>query len=299
MTSAVTLNAAHLSHNTGKHENCACQERWDRTALWKATVASGRAKVLVNEAVNGEYRHMAVSCSPVAAAAEPGQFFQLLCPQSDAEKPFFRRPMSLYGADPINNTVSFLYKVTGAGTRGLATLSPGNALDIMGPLGTGFTLRPEWRHIVVVGRGAGLATLAPLARAAKNNGTGVTAILSARNPEMLVSVSLFTASGAEVIPVVDSNGSSDPANVERILCERIAAGRCDALFTCGSTRLMLLLRRLAENFSLPGQVALEQQMACGIGLCYCCVRDFSVNGRVESRRVCADGPVFDLMEVMP
>ena len=62
---------------------------------------------------------------------------------------------------------------------------------------------------------------------------------------------------------------------------------------------MRVQQRLAQEFGLPGQVAMEQQMACGIGLCYCCVRDFNVNGEIVNRRVCWDGPVFDLMEALP
>ncbi|WID98633.1 dihydroorotate dehydrogenase electron transfer subunit [Bosea vestrisii] len=207
--------------------------------------------------------------------------------------------MSLYGADPAKRRVEFLYKVTGAGTRGLDTLRPGDRLDIMGPLGVGFTLDPSWRHIVAVGRGAGLATLAPLAKAAKANGTQVTAVFSARRPELLVSVDLFHRHGADVIAVTDSEQTSGPANVERILRRLIADGRCDGFFTCGSSRLMRVQQRLAREFGLPGQVAMEQQMACGIGLCYCCVRDFNVNGEIVNRRVCWDGPVFDLMEALP
>ena len=67
----------------------------------------------------------------------------------------------------------------------------------MGPLGTGFTLDPAWRHIVAVGRGAGLATLAPLAQAARQHGIGVTAVFSARRPELVVSVDLFRGHGAD------------------------------------------------------------------------------------------------------
>lgn len=268
-------------------------------APWKASIVAELAEVVRNEAVNAEYRHLVVNCSEEAAAAQPGQFFQLLCPQPAGEQPFLRRPMSLYGADPDKRQVEFLYKVTGAGTRGLDTLKPGDRLDIMGPLGVGFTLDPSWRHIVAVGRGAGLATLAPLAKAAKANGTQVTAVFSARRPELLVSVELFQREGADVIAVTDAEQTSGPANVERILRRQIAEGRCDAFFTCGSSRLMRVQQRLAREFGLPGQVAMEQQMACGIGLCYCCVRDFNVNGEIVNRRVCWDGPVFDLMEALP
>src|SRR5579871_1945335 len=266
---------------------------------WQPSIVAEVARVVANTAVNAEYRHLVVDCSEIAAAAKAGQFFQLLCPHPAGEQPFLRRPMSLYGADPVKRQVEFLYKVTGAGTRGLDLIEPGGTLDIMGPLGTGFTLDPAWRHIVAVGRGAGLATLAPLAKAARANGTKVAAVLSARRPELLVSVDLFKEQGADVVPVTDSEQTSGPGHVERILRGLIAAGRCDAFFTCGSSRLMRVQQRLALEFGLPGQVAMEQQMACGIGLCYCCVRDFNVGGEIVNRRVCWDGPVFDLLEALP
>jgi dihydroorotate dehydrogenase electron transfer subunit len=238
-------------------------------------------------------------CSETASGARPGQFFQLLCPHAPGEQPYLRRPMSLYGASPARREVEFLYKVTGAGTRGLGTLKPGEHIDIMGPLGAGFALDPAWRKIVVVGRGAGLATLAPLAQAARDSGVGVTAILSARRVELAVSVELFRSHGAETIVITDQQSTSGPANVERILRRLIAEDRCDAFFTCGSSRLAQVQQRLAREFGRPGQIAMEQQMACGLGLCFCCVRDFNVKGEIVQRRVCWEGPVFDLMEALP
>lgn len=265
-----------------------------------ASVVAELAQVIAHEAVNPEYRHLTVRCGEIAAQAVAGQFFQLLCPPPPTdEHPFLRRPMSLYAVDPERRQIEFLYKVTGAGTRGLGTLRVGDSLDIMGPLGCGFTLDPSWAHIVAVGRGAGLATLAPLAIAARRNGTKVIAVLSARRPELLLSRDRFASFGADVIAVTDSQATSGPANVERILRRLIAEGRCDAFLTCGSSRLMRVQQRLAQEFGLPGQVAMEQQMACGIGLCHCCVRDFNVNGEIVSRRVCWDGPVFNLMEALP
>jgi dihydroorotate dehydrogenase electron transfer subunit len=266
---------------------------------WSASVVGENGTVLSNDSVNAEYRHLVVGCSDASAAAAPGQFFQLLCPHTEGAQPFLRRPMSLYGADPERRQVEFLYKVTGAGTLGLSTLQAGNSIDIMGPLGVGFTLDPRLRHIVAIGRGAGLATLAPLAKAARANGTAVTAILSARRPELLVSVELFKSQGAVVIAATDTEGNSGPASIERVLRGLIDEGRCQAFYTCGSSRLLRVQQRLAREFGIPGQVAMEQQMACGIGLCYCCVKDFNVDGEIVQRRVCWEGPVFDMMEALP
>ncbi len=268
-------------------------------AAWKSEIATGRGEVVANTPVNAEYRHLVVRHGPLYLDVAPGQFFQLLCPSVGDEQPFLRRPMSVYGADPVKTEIEFLYKVTGIGTRGLASLEPGGSVDLMGPLGVGFTLDPAWRHIVVVGRGAGLATLAPLANAAKALGIAVTAVLSARRPELLVSVDRFRDLGATVVPLTDLDSTSGPAHVERLLRGLIADHLCDAFFTCGSSRLLRVQQQLAREFNLPGQVAMEQQMACGLGLCHCCVREFNVAGELVHRRVCWDGPVFDLLEALP
>ena len=266
---------------------------------WCPAVSTESSVVLSNRAVNTEYRRLVLSCSALAASAEPGQFFQLLCPARADEKPFLRRPMSVYAMRSAPAEVEFLYKVTGAGTRGLETLLPGDSLDIFGPLGKGFRLDPAWRSIAVIGRGAGLATLAPLASTAASAGVHVTAILSARRPDLIVSADLFQEFGADVVTVTDSQATSGPGNVEKILRSLMNARSCDAFFTCGSTRLMRVVQRLAAEFGIAGQIAMEQQMACGIGLCHCCVRDFNVEGEIVSRRVCWDGPVFELAEAMP
>jgi dihydroorotate dehydrogenase electron transfer subunit len=261
-------------------------------------VSEQAATVAAHSAVNAEYRHLVLSAAPPATHALPGQFFQLLCPAPPGATPFLRRPMSVYGADPAAGEVAFLYKVTGAGTLGLSALVPGDTLNIVGPLGRGFTLDPAWRSIVAVGRGAGLATLGPLAQLAQARGIAVTAILSARRPDLVVSDAVFRGCGAAVTVVTDSEGTSGPIHIERLLRGLIAGNNCDAFFTCGSARLLAVQQRLAHEFGLPGQVALEQQMACGLGMCFCCVRDFNVGGTVVHKRVCWDGPVFDLMEAV-
>lgn len=254
--------------------------------------------VVAHEWVNSEYRHLVLDAPEPAPQALAGQFFHLECPQAGEDHPFFRRPMSLYKADPRKGQVEFLYKVTGAGTRGLSTLRPGDGLRMLGPLGVGFTLNETWKTIVVLGRGVGLATLAPLAEMASANGVGVTAIFSARGTAQVMSVERFKATGARVEIVLDSDGSSEVGNVERMLRRLAGEGRADAFFTCGSNRLMLLMQRLGAELGIPGEVALEQQMACGIGMCFCCVRNFRSGNAVVSRRVCWEGPVFRLDEAM-
>jgi dihydroorotate dehydrogenase electron transfer subunit len=254
--------------------------------------------VLSNEWVNGDYKLLVLEAPPRALTARAGQFFHLLCPTPDGAEVWMRRPMSVYRIEPDAGRLQFLYKLEGRGTRGMGLLEPGDEFNIAGPLGNAFDLDPAWRNIVVLGRGVGLATLAPLAELAAENEVRVTAILSARRPELVMSRDLFEQFGADVIAVTDSDGSSDVDRVEAILEDLIGQGRADAFFTCGSNRLLGLMKRLGKAHNVPGQVAMEQIMACGLGACYICVRTFEVGGEKILRRVCREGPVFDIQETV-
>jgi dihydroorotate dehydrogenase electron transfer subunit len=272
----------------------------------KSTLAVATAHIPAEESlcpvvshswVNSEYKHLVVEASPKALGASPGQFFNLLCPSPDAGELFFRRPQSVYRIDRERGRIEFLYKCVGRGTRGLATLERGDDLNMVGPLGVGFRLDPAWRRIVVLGRGVGIATLGPISQLARENGVGITAILSARNADFVMADALFREAG-DVISVLDTDGSSSVENVEKIIEKLIAQKRADAFFTCGSNRLLQLMKRIGKVQKIPGQVAMEQVMACGLGPCYVCVRTFEVNGKRELRRVCIEGPVFDMQEAV-
>jgi len=253
--------------------------------------------VVSHDWVNSEYKHMIVEASPKALAVRPGQFFNLLCPSPDEGELWLRRPQSVYRIALEQGRIEFLYKCVGRGTNGLATLRPGDKLNMVGPLGVGFHVDPSWKHIVVLGRGVGIATLGPLSQLAGEHGIRVTAILSARSRDFVMADDLFSKVG-DAIGVLDADGTSSVENVEKIITGLIAQKRVDAFFTCGSNRLFQLMKRLGREHNIPGQIAMEQIMACGLGPCYVCVRTFEVDGKHELRRVCIEGPVFDLQEAL-
>ena len=154
--------------------------------------------------------------TPKALAAQPGQFFHLLCPSPDEGALWFRRPQSVYRVARSSGRIEFLYKIAGRGTKGLATLAPGDMLNMLGPLGVGFRLEPHWKNVVVLGRGVGLATMAPISQLAGERGVRVTAILSARRDDLAMGADLFESAGT-VIKVLDTDGTSALENVEAIL----------------------------------------------------------------------------------
>ena len=256
--------------------------------------------VLANDPVNDEYMLLVLKAPrDLLERCRAGQFFHLLCPAIGGEKPYLRRPMSIYGFYPDRGELHFLYKVTGSGTRALFHLGAGDSLNVLGPLGEGFRIEPDWQHLMLVARGVGLATLAPLALEANRLGRHLTAICSARSPDVLMSTGYFRDLGAEVITVTDTEGTSMMESVEEIIEERIRSDGVDAFYTCGSNRMLKLLQKLGRRHGIPGEIALEQQMACGLGMCHCCVRPFARGGETVQLRVCREGPVFDLQEAMP
>lgn len=272
-------------------------ERQEAASL---TIAENLCNVVSNDRVNDDYRLLVVDAPSIALAAEAGTFFHLACPSTGADQPLLRRPMSVYRIDLERRQISFLYKVTGAGTRGLATLVPGDTLDAFGPLGHGFRIPKAVRHVLILARGVGLATLAPLAELAVSQGAKVTAVLSARAPGLVMSEDYLRTVGARVETVTDAAGDSDMASIEARLRRIHACEPLGFVATCGSNRLLLLLQELADEWGIPGEVALEQNMGCGLGMCFACVRTFQTqDGRQDYRRVCWDGPVFDLKEALP
>ncbi len=264
----------------------------------RARVFEAACRVKENTPVNGEYRLLVLDAPAHILDCAPGQFFHLLCPVRGGDQPYLRRPMSIYGYDAVKGELSFLYKIAGEGTRALAQLAPNESLNVLGPLGVGFTIRDEWDKLLLVARGVGLATLAPLAQEAQRLGKHLTAICSARAPDVLMSVEHFRALGANVITVTDTDGSSSVENLRKIIENQISSKGVDAFYTCGSNRLLKLLQSLGAEHGVAGEIALEQQMACGLGMCQCCVRSFRRNGEITQERVCREGPVFNLQEAM-
>jgi dihydroorotate dehydrogenase electron transfer subunit len=271
------------------------------------SVAENLCRVVSNEWVNPEYKHLVLDAPPVALTAKPGQFFHLACPPADDQAAFLRRPMSVYRVSRTRAQIEFLYKVQGVGTRGLAFLGKGDTLDALGPVGRGFTLPEGARRALLLARGVGLATLAPLAEFAVAQGVAITAVLSARSRNLVMSADYLREVGAEVRIVTDDEDTSDVVHVENLIRGLHASQPFDFVTTCGSNRLLTLLQRLAKELDIKGEIALEQHMGCALGACFACVRPFRKPGKpgkpgdetqLTYRRVCCEGPVFDLQETV-
>lgn len=263
-------------------------------------VASHRCEVAEHRWVNDRYKYLRLTASAdLAGATRPGQFYQLRCPSSTDLQPFLLRPMSVYGTGPEPGTIEFLYNVTGLGTQAMARLKVGEHMDIVGPLGNTFALGPDFERILVVARGVGLATMAPLLQYAAKAGIKMTAVMSARSPKDLMRAEFLRGAPAEMHCVYDSDGSSSVEAVEALVRGLFDAQRHDMVYTCGSHRLLMLLQRVLVDYpQMRGEVAMEQRMACGMGVCLSCVRLFDIEGDKQFLRVCREGPVFSIRNVV-
>jgi dihydroorotate dehydrogenase electron transfer subunit len=305
LTSGNTPHPVVPVHSPACHTRAShiCAEATCGTAAGPS-VATHRCRVLSHHAVNARYRYLRLQAdAPIALTTHPGQFYQLKCPVTASEAPFLLRPMSVYGTGPEPDTIEFLYNVTGVGTRALATLAEGASLDIVGPLGNTFTLDTAWKRVMFVARGVGLATMAPLVQRAAAAGLQLTVVMSARSEADLMHDEFLRSPQARALAdvhcVFDSDGSSAVEALAPRVHALLAAAPHDAVYTCGSHRLLMLLQRALDAYpNIVGEVAMEQRMACGMGVCLSCVRLFDSDGDKQFLRVCREGPVFPIRNVV-
>ncbi len=228
----------------------------------------------------------------VVNGAIPGRFVHLLC--SESYDPLLRRPFSLHRTDRQNRTISLLYQVVGRGTSWLSTRRAGDLLDALGPLGNGFRLGPSMQRLLLVGGGIGQAPLVAAAENAIRHGVAVVYAAGARNEEGLLPAG-YLPEEVEYRVVTDDGSAGSRGMVTDLFAGLL--GWPDQVFACGPEPMYRQMAAIARGAGIRRgmvQISLEQRMACGIGACYSCVAET----RRGLKKVCKDGPVFDLMEVI-
>lgn len=249
------------------------------------------AGVLSNAEVAPGHLQLRLAAGPIAHHAMPGQFVMLSLVRPGESAPVLPRPMALYDWDDRTGTVDVVYRVVGRGTAVLAGFRPGESIVTVGPLGRPFTLKPQTRRLLLIGRGIGVCSLTALARAAAAAGVEIDAIVSARTEHDLIGLDFFRALGACVWAVHDADGSSAVERLETLLSTRLRVKPVEQIAVCGSERLLGLAARLGETYGASVEVSLEAHMACGIGYCHGCAS--GQRGLAEeSPLICIDGPVF-------
>lgn len=232
----------------------------------------------------GEYQVLAVREPEVTARTEPGQFVNL------AAGTLLRRPFSVFRAG--GDVLSVAFDVLGPGTRWLAARRLGDAVDLVGPLGTAFTVEGEG-PVLCVGGGYGAAPLFLLAERMRAAGREVHAIIGAARAARVFAPGLAEAVFDSLVVTTEDGSLGVPGRVTDVLTGSVAATKARAICACGPMPMLAAVSALSIELGVGCEVAVEEFMACGIGVCWTCVVPVSANGDTGMLRSCTEGPVFD------
>jgi len=258
---------------------------------------------------------MGIEAPDIAAAAQPGQFITVRCGDLT-----LRRPFSIHRVGSSNVTASeakqsqfaILFRVAGKGTFWLSHQREGENIDILGPLGNGFTVGPESRNLLLVAGGIGIAPLILLAQQASSRHQMTLIHGASTAAQLYPDSSQLAAIGhqrLQYIPVTEDGSMGRKGMATDILSDFL--DWADRICACGPVGMYKTMALSLNASPLKGeakgegekrsqsklkkcQVSLEVRMGCGFGACYGC----TINTKKGLKRVCRDGPVFELDDII-
>ena len=204
--------------------------------------------------------------------------------------------MSICEISKDNGDLRIVFLVKGHGTEAIARLNEGDMIDMIAPLGNGYSLPPvsDNGRVIVVGGGIGVPPLLETAKQLKN----VTAVLGFRSYGNIILEKEFRAVCDDVIICTDDGSVGEKGIVTGPLKRELEKGGVSAVFSCGPTRMLGAVAELTKQYGVFCEVSLEERMGCGVGACVGCVARINRNGEEKLLRVCKDGPVFNAGEVL-
>jgi dihydroorotate dehydrogenase electron transfer subunit len=244
----------------------------------------------------GAYVQFTVVAPGIAAGFQAGHFGAGAVGGPNSSM-LLRRAFALYGATAggdFAGTIQFVVAARGPGTRWLLDRSPGDVLDLVGPLGNPFPLPAGPVPAVLVGGGYGTAPLIPLAHALMAAGSPVEIIIGASTASRLFGELVAKRAVGAVTVTTDDGSAGIEGRVTDVLAESIERLKAEVVYACGPMPMLQAAGEVARAHAIHAQVAVEEAMACGIGVCMTCVLPVRADdGRSRFVRSCVEGPVFD------
>jgi len=260
-----------------------------------------KVKIAYNKKAGYKYCHLGIIAPKIAGSCLPGQFLNVRI-DGGAEL-LLRRPFSIHRVS--GQRIEILYEIIGKGTRALAAKKAGEYLDVIGPLGNGFTYSLQltaYSLPILVAGGMGVAPLIFLAeKLAKCKAQSVKrkalVLIGAKAKKDILCAKDFEKLGCIVKIATDDGSAGFKGRVTELLKECLLDAKDRAqsiIYACGPRPMLKELSRACLGSDTPAQISLEEHMACGIGACLGCV----VQTRQGQKRVCREGPVFDAQEII-
>jgi len=259
--------------------------------------------IVKNEEVQKDYFLMKIKVAVSFETPSPGQFVMIRI--AGLNDPFLSRPISIYSFSRRSNfcLIELLYRVAGKGTQILAGLIEGSQVEINGPLGKGFEIQSVGKNAVFVAGGIGIA---PLSLLIEN--------LSRRFPSSLMTLYFGAQHAAAVVGlnkphklchdvnICTDDGSLGEKNLVTQAFQKDIkkfSPEDTSIYACGPKGMLVSLAKILSKSKFNCQVSLEERMACGTGACMgCAVAIKDKKGMLGYQRVCADGPVFNLRDII-
>lgn len=250
----------------------------------------GKYLILNKKTIAREIYSFTIACPEIAAVATAGQFVHIRTGNYT-----LRRPVSICGIDRTKGTLRIVFEVRGEGTAEISRLNEGDVIDMLAPLGHGFTANPNYKKVVLIGGGIGTPPMLPLAETYGKNAVVITGFRSA---DAVILQEDFRRTGAETVLCTDDGSLGIHGFVTQPFSETVEQGNIDAVYACGPMPMLKGISDICRKNNIFCEISLEERMACGIGACLGCACRTVKNDEEYFSHVCKDGPVFNAEEVL-
>lgn len=255
-----------------------------------------RIIILSNEEVAEAHYLLRCECAEIAQHARPGQFVHVMVSQDTGM--LLRRPFTIYTVD--GHEMTMLYQIIGEGTKRLSEMPTGASLQVLGPLGNTFNLTTKPEPAILVGGGAGIASLMLLAAALRENDIQTFGLVGAQHHTRLLSISDLESIGVAVRIATDDGSIGHHGYVTDVLSDLLSETKWQrpTIYACGPHGMLAAVTKIAADFEVSAQIAMENRMGCAMGVCLGCVCPVQIDVNcVEYQRVCTEGPVFNATDI--
>jgi dihydroorotate dehydrogenase electron transfer subunit len=245
-------------------------------------------KIVDNKRITDDLFILVLAGNEELCKFKPGQFVQARVDGSPVT--FLRRPISIHDVDYKLNTFKLLIQSAGQGTYRLAQMIPGDSVNLIYPLGNSFTDPLDGERVLMVAGGVGVAPLLFLAKHLISIGCKPDWLLGFRSKERIPDLEEYRNIGKVYLTTEDgSEGEKGYVTSHSVL----SGSRYDRIYCCGPDLMMKAVADYCKRNSISCEVSLENLMACGIGICLCCIVS-TVKGNLCT---CTEGPVFNIIDL--
>lgn len=255
-----------------------------------------QSKIIENKNVAPGFFLLKLTAPEIAGAAKGGQFVQVRVTEGASVDPLLARPISIYRINKEEGSITLLFKAVGRGTNLLASKREGDTLTIWGPNGNGFSIPKQAKNVALIAGGIGMPPLFCLQEqlALNTDSPNLTLFYGGRTSKDFLELDCWEKSRVNVKLATEDGSMGFKGLVTDLFVSEHQLNKYDLLIACGPTPMLAAVQKVASLYGLSGQISLESYMACGVGACLGCVCQTNKG----LRRVCADGPVFSIDEVI-